>query len=399
MNNFKDRFALFLLNPFLSALYAFYTIKNKTSQRLIYLWFLIFGIGFCAVSEAADSFRYVEDFMIESKYSLNQYLYELGEYFTFESNLKDVYTLTVNFLVGSLTNNYHFTYLLYAAIFGFFYLKSLRYFLVYDIQNKLIFFLLLFLFCYSNPIYNINGVRFWTAAWIGVYAALKVFIDKKWCFLLLLLITPLIHGTFPIWIVLVLLALFMGRFQKVWVVLFVLSSFVSAVSFLNVLDSFSDYLPQFMQNQIWSYTQSEVALSKLSGAQDAALPLYAQIFNKLPDYFILFMAYVLIINRKQINEDKLSKRLLGYFLVLSAITNFLSGIPSMGRFTYLVIPLLVILWVRNYSILSKYNKCFYFIPIVYSYSLLYWFRRMDAITEFQLYLFPAPATIINYLFL
>ena len=42
---------------------------------------------------------------------------------------------------------------------------------------------------------------------------------------------------------------------------------------------------------------------------------------------------------------------------------------------------------------------FYVVPFIYAYSLLYWYRRMSAITELYLYAFPAPLTVIKYLFL
>ena len=95
----------------------------------------------------------------------------------------------------------------------------------------------------------------------------------------------------------------------------------------------------------------------------------------------------------------LQRHLLTIMLALAAITNFLSGIPSMGRFQYFVIPFLVIVWAQNYEILKKYDKYFYVVPFIYAYSLLYWYRRMSAITELYLYAFPAPLTVIKYLFL
>ena len=84
---------------------------------------------------------------------------------------------------------------------------------------------------------------------------------------------------------------------------------------------------------------------------------------------------------------------------MAAITNFLSGIPSMGRFQALVIPFLIIVWSYNYDILKKYDKYFYVVPIVYAYSLLYWCRHMSGVTELYLYVLPAPLTVIKYLFL
>ena len=50
----------FILNPFLSAVYSFKEIRDGMSHKFLYLWFLVFGTCFCAVNEAADSYRYVE---------------------------------------------------------------------------------------------------------------------------------------------------------------------------------------------------------------------------------------------------------------------------------------------------------------------------------------------------
>lgn len=397
---FKNKIGLFLINPFLSAINSIKDIRDGVSHKILYLWFLIFGIGFCAVNEAADSFRYVEDFLIESQYSWAQYIQEVKEWATFESNIKDIYTLTVNFLVGKITSNYHWTYLIYAAVFGYFYIRSLRLFLKYQkVQNNVIFYLLLFLFCYSNPIFNINGVRFWTASWIAVYASLQIVLEKKYYYFLLLVITPLVHGTFLIWISLLIISLISGRFNKIWKVLFVASSFVSAVSFLSILDNYSGYLPQFMQNLIWSYTQSEGALKKMSGELTAALPLYARIFNALPGYFILFLSYLIVFNSKKFTDNPTSKHTYQIFIVLATLTNFLSAIPSVYRFKALVVPFIVILWAMNHDKFRNFDKCFYSIPLCYCYSLLYWYRNMSSVTELYLYLLPAPFTAIYYLFL
>ena len=389
---------LFFLNPFLSAIVSLKNIRDGVSHRILYLWFLVFGIGFCAMNEAADSFRYVEDFMVESQYTWGRYLQEVREWATFESNIKDIYTLTINVLVGQFTSNYHWTYLIYAAVFGFFYIKSLKIFLKHQmVKKEIVFYALLFMFCYSNPIFNINGVRFWTAAWIGVYVALNLFVERKYRMIPLLILMPLVHGSSVIWVVIMLAAIILSRFQKVTIGLYLASSFVSAVSYLNILDDYSYLLPQFMQNQIWSYTESEMALERLAGISEYGAA-YADFLIALPGYFQILLCILLILNRKEINQNKKAGILMTVMLALAAITNFLSGIPSMGRFQAFVIPFLVIVWSMNHDILKKYDRYFYAVPILYAYSLLYWYRHMSGVTELYLYIFPAPLTAINYLF-
>ena len=397
-NNVGSKLMLFFLNPFLSAIVSLKNIRDGVSHRILYLWFLVFGIGFCAMNEAADSFRYVEEFMMESQYTWGRYLLEVKEWATFESNIKDIYTLTVNVLVGKFTSNYHWTYLIYAAVFGFFYIKSLKIFLKHQmVKKEIVFYALLFMFCYSNPIFNINGVRFWTAAWIGVYVALNLFVERKYRMIPLLILMPLVHGSSVIWVVIMLAAIILSRFQKVTIGLYLASSFVSAVSYLNILNDYSYMLPQFMQNQIWSYTESEMALERLAGISEYGAA-YADFLIALPGYFQILLCILLILNRKEIYQNKKAGILMTVMLALAAITNFLSGIPSMGRFQAFVIPFLVIVWSMNHDILKKYDRYFYAVPILYAYSLLYWYRHMSSVTELYLYIFPAPLTAINYLF-
>lgn len=399
VNNVGTKLIIFLLNPFISAIISLKNIRDGMSHKLLYLWFLVFGIGFCAISEAADSYRYVEDFMVESQYTWSQYINIVREWASLESDIKDVYSLTVNVLVGHFSHNYHWTYLIYALVFGFFYIKSLEIFLRYErVTNNIVFYVLLFMFCYSNPIYNINGARFWTAAWIGVYVALNTFVDRDYRKIPLLLLLPLVHGSSIIWVVIMFLALLLQRFQKVTIVIYIASAFVSAVSFLDILGNYSYILPQSLQNQIWSYTESEMAIERMAGHSEYGAA-YADFLMALPRYFQILMCILLIINRKEINKDKYAGRLISITLTLAAITNFLSGIPSMGRFQAFVIPFLVIVWAYNYDILRKYDKYFYAIPFIYAYSLLYWFRRMSEVTELYLYISPAPLTAIVYLFL
>ena len=397
-NNFVSKLMFFFLNPFLSAIVSLKNIRDGVSHRILYLWFLVFGIGFCAMNEAADSFRYVEEFMMESQYTWGRYLLEAKEWATFESNIKAIYTLTVNVLVGKFTSNYHWTYLIYAAVFGFFYIKSLKIFLKHQmVKKEIVFYALLFMFCYSNPIFNINGVRFWTAAWIGVYVALNLFVERKYRMIPLLILMPLVHGSSVIWVVIMLAAIILSRFQKVTIGLYLASSFVSAVSYLNILNDYSYMLPQFMQNQIWSYTESDMALDRLAGISEYGAA-YADFLIALPGYFQILLCIFLILNRKEINQNKKAGILMTVMLALAAITNFLSGIPSMGRFQAFVIPFLVIVWSMNHDILKKYDRYFYAVPILYAYSLLYWYRHMSGVTELYLYIFPAPLTAINYLF-
>ena len=401
MSNIKSTksidYLLLLINPFLAAVRGFLRIRNRKSLFVIFCWFLVFGMGLSALNELSDSYRYIQDFNYAHTMDFHQYMLQVEDFFTFGSDVKDIYVLSTTFLVSRFTDNYHVLFLLYAFVFGFFYLQSLKLLLKFQINNDWVFYSLLFIFCFSNPIFNINGVRFWTAAWICVYSTLSFIQDNKYWKLLLLLVVPLIHISSVIWIVLVLIYLLTRKMQGVWVGLFIVSSFISAVSYLDVLSDNTTFLPPVIQAMIQSYTESDRAQEIMDGGRT---PLYATILLNLPSYFRLLLSYLLIFHRGSITKEKVSSNLFSAYLIVGSFVNFTASIPSVGvRFEKLAIPLLVLLWAMNYKSLSKHNTLFYFVPVVYAYSILYWIRYMASITAIDLYIAPLPYTIVKYLFL
>lgn len=396
-NTVVNKIILFILNPFISAIVALKNIRDGVSHRFLYLWFLVFGAALIP-NEELDSYRYYEQFVQERTYSWERYISSIKDYFSFDTEIKDIYTLTINFLVGNFTDNYHWAFFVYSIVFGFFYIKSLKIFLEYDVDKTWVFYALLFMFCFNNPIFNVNGVRFWTAAWIGIYVTLSVIVKKDYKKVLLMFLTPLIHGSFFIWISIFFIAVLTFRFVKIWIVLFILSSFVSAVSYLNVLDDYTKMLPVFMQNMVYSYTQADRAVRIMSG-QTSYGEAYADFLNALPGYFAILLTYMLIAKNKVMTKDSYRTSLWGIYLALASMTNFLSSIPSVGRFRNVVLPLLLLLWVVNYKDLKCYNKVLLLVPFIYFYSVLYWYRRTTWMMTFDTFLLPAPASLISNLYL
>ena len=84
------KFILFIINPFISGINSLVNINKKNSLPFLYLWFIIFGIGFVGKNESVDSSFYIENFYIQSHYSVNDYRALINEYFTYDSNIKDI---------------------------------------------------------------------------------------------------------------------------------------------------------------------------------------------------------------------------------------------------------------------------------------------------------------------
>lgn len=389
------RVLLFLFNPFLSSINSLVNFKEKHALTFLYFWFIIFGIGLVANNEAADSYRNVERFK-NQVLTWQEYKFEVQDYFSFQTDTKDLYVLTVNFIVRQFTDNYHWEYLVFAIIFGFFYIRSLNY-IVPHLSNSASSYILLFLFCFSNPIFNINGVRFWTAAWIGVYALFKIFIDKKYIYYLLLAITPFIHGSFYIWIVMVVIAQFVPQIRNIWIILYVLSIFISLGSQVSQLTTYSDLLPTFMNNYLMLYVDNDELIAFYEMKD---VPLYARILNTLPSVILTVLTLLLAFQQKGIEHKKDAYySLIDRYLVIATLVNFSSVVPTVGvRYIHLTMPILALIWAKFSINLKKYELILLFVPIAFSYSVFYWLKNISSVTEFSLYVFPAPLTILKYLF-
>ena len=387
---------LFIINPFIATINSIIHIREKGALTLLYCWFLLFGIAFCADNPLADSFRYVEDFKEQANPSWSDYLGSLQSFFTFDSQIRDIYTITAGFIVHNISDNYHWLFLFFAAVFGFFYIKSLEYLVKKNSCSPFVFYALFFLFCISNPIFNINGVRFWTAAWITVYSLLKINIDKKYVYTLLLCTTPLFHAAYIVVIPLVVLILFTSRFSQFWFIIYLGSSFFSVLSVIGDLTGQLDFLPTITLSMIASNTE-EAKQTLLNGGEQ--LPLYARVLESLPTYLCIILTVFIFVKRKCCNNTNYTM-LLGAYLIVSVFANFTMNIPSTGvRFIKLTYPFLTILWAMNSNALKKYNAfvC-YGIPISFAYSLVPLFRNISSVTEIDLYIFPLPVTVFKYLF-
>lgn len=400
-DNEKWKIILLLINPFFAFIISFFSLKERSSIRILYCFFVLFGFSLIVkLSNPDDCSRYLEEYL-NFYHNPKDNFRSIWMDYTGDSDLrtiKDLYVYLVFYLSAILfPGNYHLVWGINSIVFAFFYLKTLTYITSLDnYKNTWPFIILTLIFMFSNSIYYINSMRFFTALWIAVYATFKIVIDKKWGYFLLLATTPLVHDTFSIYIVFVIISM-IGRFMnmKPIVVLFVLSFIFSSIA-LNYIGNVAPYLPPYLQKQLWSYTESEGALEIISGERFGALPLYAKILTRLPHYFVVLLLVLLIVNTKKLSKN--SQQLLKFLVLFFSLVNFISIIPSCLRFYRAATPFLIYLWVANYKNLSKFNNLLLLAPFAYSYFVFQWFRKMNLVFDPTLFLFPYPVQLVKTLF-
>lgn len=349
---------LFLISPFLSLIYSLKKMNTKSSYLVFFLFALFYGLCFSVAADSgslidtSDASRWRFRFENTNIYTLHDFFLYCAGYFTFSGeDIRDLYFATISFFVHRFSDNYHVFFLVLALVFSFFQLKSLR-FLTSNPQfnNGFACLLLCALFTVNN-ISNIGGMRFWTAAWIGVYSLLELYINKRWSFLVVLFLLPLIHRGFFFLYPVLLLSL-SSKWKGLWTTAYYLSFALSAVSVYFIRDATS-YLPSFLTNMIEAY--SENTLSEQYSFTKMFLTTLAQVYVNV--------LFIVIMHKQSRLLPQDTDRLYRFTLVFLTIVNFVMPIPSLGvRFIVVSYSLIAVLWL-NIIGHSRYSFLVYLMPL------------------------------------
>ena len=253
-----------------------------------------------------------------------------------ESYSMDYYQVILTWIVSLFTDNGHVLFACFAAVFGFFYSRNMWYVLnrLSGINNKtiLIFVILLFLTC---PIWQINGVRMWTAAHIFTYALLPYLWegDKRRSYWLIAV--PFVHFSYLYFVILSVIFVLLpdriiikSRILK-WglISLFSVSLITGAVKIDSVVNMLEQYSPDSYQDRIETYT-SESSFERVSTGREQ-LNWYVTASSNISFWASNILLLVLALSSSG-NDN--SKKLMYYCLLISAIANIAKHIPSGGRF-------------------------------------------------------------------
>lgn len=380
-----------LICPIVGFIKSLGDAHTKSSQIVIVLFCCIAGWLMCPYSHELDLFRYVEQFDYLSTMSTSAYLQGLQDFLSFETKTKDYYLETVVFLISRVTSNFHFYYLFFGFVFGLFFAKSMSIFSEHICKNSEVtryYKYLIFLLVFTIPFTLISSIRMWTAAWVGIYIVLKVFLEKKYRFLLLLPLTVFIHGSYTIFIALILLALICERFPKLNSTLAILVYVSIPMAYLSF--ALADYFYQFMPTPLQALADSYMDEKQIAAlnSEGTGWSWVSNIFDEAVKILYYLFTIFLTINRRK-DKDEYSP-LYTFLLVLLIFANFTAGIPSLGgRFAAISRPLLVFLWCVTFR-KEEYSGLVKLIPFVYSFSFLYWIYYMLPKSTGILPLFTTP---------
>lgn len=373
---YKDRigkFLLFLVSPFLGFLYALKNINTKSSFCIFFLFAVFFGINFTTSigrdeTHRGDAAQYRMKYEYAKSYSTG----ELSDIYQSFSSLedertRDIYIPIMSVITAKISDNYHVFFMLLAIVFSFFMLRTFKIFAAEVPKNKTVaVWILLYLFAMSNSIFNINGCRFWTAAWIGTYCLFQIYKNGNSRYYLLCCITPAIHSSYWFFLGILLIAKLLGNRTHFWKVAFFASFLISSVSMQLVTD-LSDYLPPALQFLVARYTENEVEV------KTNLYQVLSRIFNLGWTILMTVMMYNLMKREREIQGNAQIYGLYKLLLVWMTICNFVMPIPSLGgRYIAIGYPIMAYIWI----VLFKNSN--------YNYRILKWYPIVSLMSIYEM---------------
>lgn len=396
------KYILFLFSPFFSFLYSLRRINTKSSFLIFFITSIFFGMSFSVPSGRVegtggfDSQYYREKFEEYQYVSSFEFYDNLIGFLSFNEGKQDYYFDTVAFYISRITDNYHVMFMFFAIVFTYFSLKSLRFITQEEKFNTSITsYILVYLFLY-NQIFNINGVRFWTAAWIAIYCIFQIYRNNNKKYYLLALLTPYFHGAFWVYLAILAIAQVFRRFEKTWIILFISSIFISTIS-IEFIEYFQPYLPTFLSKMVNSYTSLEAIerRSNISGLGS----IFANIFKYLILFYINIIIIIFIKNAKKINQNQKTKNLYLFLLVWMSIFNFLFFVPSLGnRFITLSYPIIAYIWLVTFEN-KKYNYIILILPFIFLWNIREQIIHYSMVLTLDFYISNPFYLIYKYIFI
>lgn len=379
---------MFLFSPVLGLCYSLKSLGTKSTHIIIFLFCLCFGLAFTVsnvrTEGSIDGITYRAEFEDYQYKSLESFQSDFSDYLSFASGEQDFYCNSLSFLISRFTSNYHIFFLFAALIFSYFQLRSLRFLTSNkNFTNNLFCFILFSLFIW-NQIFNINGLRFWTAAWIAVYSCFQLLVNKNKTYLLLALLTPFVHASYFLYIVILAIYYLFGRFEKSWTMLF-LCSFVLSTITVELTRGVATYLPDILARKVDFYTDSQYIIERKTGT---GFWFIDRFFSILSVVYVNLLAAILIFKNGLPPQSDTNRSLLRFLIIWMCFSNIFMPVPSVGgRFILLSYPIVAYLWLSYFSN-KKYRTFILALPFVFAMKIYYMAKDYIEVLDLDFLLSP-----------
>jgi len=342
--------------PFMSLVLCLFKKDKTYFPNLLWMFFMYYGMTFALSIESLDNdiVRY-QEMLLNIRADKLSFTNILSEHLL--SGEFDLYSITVAYIASLFSSSINVLTFLFSIIFGYFLTRNI--YLIQtksDLKNPFIL-VLIVLFFFLNPIHNINGARFYTALQIFVYGILYFIHTKKKKYLLFCLLTPIIHFSYYLPIIILIFSSLLRKFPKIIFYFFVVSIVSSELLTNEIISNFVSKIGvSVFEERTIGYTDKELIDLYL---EDNSTNLnwyikYLNYFLKIGLNILVISVYFLRI--KTILKNDFDKQFFSISLFVFSLGNFLSNHFVIGRFYSLGALLIVSFMI--YFLSKSENKYF-----------------------------------------
>lgn len=339
--NATTKFVGFFINPIVGVLLSLYHINTKSSYAILFLAFITFGLSMVVPEDETDNFGFdsvvyrnnFEDIANSSALDMQDMVHE---FFTFSGGT-DIFGFSLMYITSRFTNNYHIFFMVVAIVMAIFMLKTLRYLTSEsDYRFSIYGLCLLFLFTMAQII-GVNMVRFYTAYWIALFSLFKIFVDKQNRYFILVALTPLIHASYLLMLLIIPLTYLLHNRPRLIYILLIFSIICSTLS-LTFFTHLVDLLPHSLASHYDAYIDDDY-IYRINKSGTGYIWV-RRILETLVWLSVNMIAFIFTRQHKNIEGIK-CHHLYSLLMAFTIFVNFTISIPSVGsRYIMFVYPLI-----------------------------------------------------------
>jgi len=326
-DNNKFYLILFLVWPFLAFLTAIANYSSWESKKVVYIFLIYYGLTFVIGNEGADAARYALSLKNNAELPFSDFFEIVGGIYSSDTSI-DIVEPLISFIVSRFSSQSGVLFAFYAALFGFFHLKSIN--LLYERYRQkpgwnamihLVFFIMIL------PISAINGFRMWTAAWIFFYGAYHVILNRDPRYFLITFAASLVHFSFLSVNAVLLIYYFAGNRNAIYLPLAILS-FIVPQLITPYIQSIIGLLGGGLKSRAQMYSSESSILGRQENFEQ--LIWFMKISSDLVLYYLVLAIVFIQIKKKTIIQEASEKNLFSFLLLFLTFVNFGMQIPSFG---------------------------------------------------------------------
>lgn len=328
-NSVKQLNLLFILTLPVFGFISFLKTGNVQKYYWSLLFFLVsYGLLF-VLPENGDAYRHYQNFLI-SNYSFSEVVSEIKDVLFFQSRTNtDIYVLLSNYIISKISTTSVVYFGFHALIYALIYLASLKLILRdVNVHKNILTTIFFLLTIFIASIAKIQYLRYYLAAWFFLFATIGYLKTANKKYFIYGLVTPLIHFSFIVPLVLFIVYFFSKKRILIWFTIGVIS-----FSANNILSQYSSVL--LNQSSVYfkdsevdqkskAYVGNEEYIESRTNRFEArvwyANP--AKYLNIAYTILLFLFGLLYVYNKVKIND---------YLLILLTFSFFLFSLSEMGQ--------------------------------------------------------------------